>query len=119
MGLTLEELQKVQNLTHEEAFIRVKKYYTSFMAGWKRMSDQQKADHKFGHGRGSPVDYVNRSEAYLAKLPTRPTVTDSIDLARNVVCQSLEYGYHDADEHGIKMAAYAHYLLNLLNNGKL
>ena len=83
------------------------------------MTYSAKAEYIFGNGRKSSVDYVNNSSAYIATLPATPSSADSVDLAKNVIYKSLEYSYHDEDKYGIKMGAYAHYLINTFNNGNL
>ena len=84
------------------------------------MTEQEKSEHIFGNGRtfSISIDYVNNSAIYLKNLPRTPTLQDSIDLAKNVIHKSLEYSYHDEDDYGIKMGAYAHYLINAFNDGK-
>jgi hypothetical protein len=112
MGITQYELNKVPQINHEEAFKRIKEYYITFMKKWQKMSDAEKAEY-------ISVDYINRSFPYLIGLPKKPTLEDSIDLGKNVIYKQLEYLYHKEDDHGIKMAAYAHYIINTFNGGKL
>ena len=119
MGLNAGDLQKVQNLKHEEAYIRIREYYSAFIKKWNKMTTSEKSEYIFGNGRKFSVDYVDKSLLYLEKLIGKPSLGDSIDLAKNVICKNLEYSYHDEDDYGIKMGAYAQYIINTFNNGKL
>jgi hypothetical protein len=83
------------------------------------LTNSEKSEYIFGNGRKSSVDYVDNSKTYLKNLPEMPSLQDSIDLAKNVIYKSLEYAYHDKDDYGIKKGAYAHYLINTFNAGKL
>ena len=119
MGLNAGDLQKVQNLKHEEAYIRIREYYSDFIKKWNKMTNSEKTEYIFGNGRKSSVDYVDKSLLYLENLLAKPSLDDYIDLAKNVIFKNLEYSYHDEDDYGIKMGAYAHYIINTFNNGKL
>lgn len=119
MGLNAGDLEKVQNLKHEEAYLRIRAYYSDFIKKWNKLSLSEKFEYIFGNGRKSSVDYVDKSSSYLATLKVKPSIGDSIDLAKNVIFKNLEYSYHDEDNYGIKMGAYAHYIINTFNNGKL
>lgn len=119
MGVTQQEIQKVPNLKYDEVYKRIKQYYSNFILRWNNMTEREKSEHIFGNGRTSSIDYVNNSANYLKKLPNTPSLEDAIDLAKNVIYKSLEYSYHDKDDFGIKMGAYAHYLINKFNAGKL
>lgn len=119
MGLNTGDLQKVQNLKHEEAYMRIRDYYSDFIKKWNKMTNSEKAEYILGNGRKSSVDYVDKSSLYLGYLIGKPSLDDSIDLAKNVICKNLEYSYHDEDDYGIKMGAYAHYIINTFNAGKL
>lgn len=119
MGLETGDLQKVQNLGYEEAYMRIRNYYSNFMKKWNKLSESEKKEYIFGNGRKGSVDYVNKSSTFLLTLQSNPSVQDSIDLAKNVIFKNLEYSYHDEDKYGIKMGAYAHYIINTFNGGKL
>jgi hypothetical protein len=119
MGLNAGDLQKVQNLKHEEVYMRIRDYYSIFIKKWNQMTKSEKVEYIFGNGRQSSVDYVDKSSSYLDTLKGKPSMDDSIDLAKNVIYKNLEYSYHDEDNYGIKMGAYAHYIINTFNNGKL
>jgi len=119
MGLNAGDLEKVKNLNHDEAYLRIKDYYSSFIKKWNKMLNSEKVDYIFGNGRKSSVDNVDKSSLYLKTLTGKPSIDDSIDLAKNVLYKNLEYSYHDEDEIGIKMGAYAQYIINTFNNGKI
>jgi len=119
MGLETGDLQKVQNLSYDEAYMKIRNYYSNFMKKWNKLSESEKKEYIFGNGRKGSVDYVNKSSTFLLTLQIIPSLKDTIELAKNVIFKSLEYSYHDEDEHGIKMGAYAHYIINIFNNGKL
>jgi hypothetical protein len=82
------------------------------------MTNLEKSEHIMGHGRKAPVDYVDNSEAYLANLPSEPSLSDSIDLANSVLKNGLEYSFHDEDKYGLKMGAYAEYINHTFNGGR-
>jgi hypothetical protein len=65
------------------------------------------------------VEYVNNSSTYLTQLKSNPSLENSIDLAKNVIQENLQYSYHDEDNYGIKMGAYAHFIINNYNKGRL
>jgi len=117
MGLNAGDLEKVQNLKHEEAYMRIRAYYSDFIKKWNKLSVSEKSEYIFGNGRKSSVDYVDKSSSYLQTLKIMPSIDDSIDLAKNVIYKNLEYSYHDEDDYGIKMGAYADYIINTFNNG--
>jgi hypothetical protein len=119
MGLNPGELQKVQNLKHEELYMRIRDYYSNFTNKWNKMLNAEKENYIFGNGRTSSVDYVDKSSVYLANHTGSPSVENSIDLAKNVIYKNLEYSYHDEVDYGIKMGAYAHYIINTFNDGQL
>ena len=119
MGLSLIELEKVPSLTHEKVFIRIMDHYSHFFKKWQMMSNSEKSEHLFGNGRTYSHDVIERSMALITSQPERPDLIDTIELAKEVIYRSLEYSYHDRDEYGIKMGAYAHYIINNFNNGQL
>ena len=59
---------------------------------------------------GDEGEYEKHSAEYILDLPDPAAVTEEqMDEAfRHVIMNLLEWGYHDKDEHGYKMAAYAH-----------
>jgi hypothetical protein len=119
MGLNAGDLQKAKNLKHEEVYRRIRDYYATFMKNWNIMSNVDRSEYVFGNGRKSPTEYVDKSSLYLENLTAKPSIDDTIDLAKNVICKNLEYAYHDEDDYGIKMGAYAHYIINTFNDCKL
>jgi hypothetical protein len=119
MGLYTGDLEKVQNLKHEEVNKRIKTYYTNFIKKWNKMTDSEKDTHVFGNGSTCSIQYVNESSKIIQGLKSNPTLADSIELAINVIRKNLEYSYHDEDKFGIKMGAYAHYIINNFNDGNL
>lgn len=119
MGLNSGDLEKVQNLNHDEAYQRIKAYYSNFIKKWNKMTNSEKSEYIFGNGTKSSVDYVDKSSIYIENLTKSQSIDDTIDLAKNIIYKNLEYSYHDEDNHGIKMGAYAHFIINTFNNGKL
>ncbi|MCF8465618.1 MAG: hypothetical protein K9G41_12300 [Flavobacteriales bacterium] len=118
MALTEEAKMRVQNLTYEEVYERIRTYYIDYISYWKTLSNHQKANHKSGNGRAPLVDFVNNSIEYIEALSASPTEETALELAEKVMKAELEYAYHDIDIHWIKMGAYAHYLEDLLMNRK-
>jgi hypothetical protein len=116
MALTEEAKMRVQNLTYEEVYERIRTYYQDFVSYWKTLDDHQKTNHKSGNGRVPSVDFVNNSIEYIEELSASPTEETALKLAEKVIQADLEYAYHDIDIHWIKMGAYAHCLENLITN---
>ena len=115
MGLNYGDLEKVPLLTYADAFKRIKDYYSAFLTKWVKMSSNEKTEHIFGNGRSIyNTTYVDESFKYVKSLPSIPTLAITKELAQNVISNSLEYSYHDEDRYGIKMGAYAHYIINNL-----
>lgn len=119
MKITPQELQKVQNLTFDETYFRIKSYYSKFIVGWYNLTYSQKENYIFGNNRQSDIDYVDKSKITIDSLTNNPSLTDAIELARSVIYRDLEYSYHDIDNHDIKMGVYAHYIINSFNGGIL
>lgn len=119
MGLYPGDLEKVGSLSYDDAYRCIRNYYSAFIGKWNSMTSQEKAAHIFGNGRTAPVTYVDNSNAYILSLTSTPTLADTIALAKHVIGNQLEYAYHNEDERGIKMGAYAHYVINTFNDGKL
>ena len=118
MALKEKAKMRVQNLTYEEVYERIRTYYQDFVSYWKSLDDHQKANHRFGNGGKAVVDFVNNSIEYIEALSPSPTKETALELAEKVIKAELEYAYHDIDIHWIKMGAYAHYLEDLLMNRK-
>ena len=116
MALTEAEKMKVQNLTHEEVYERIRTYYQDFIEHWNTLDDNGKAGYKLDNGREVTEDTVNRSIDYIKGLSPVATKTEATELARMVISADLEYAYQNIDIHWIKMGAYAHYLENLIGN---
>ena len=118
MGLTHEELEMVKDLKHYEVYERIYTYYSNFIRKWNSLSEHEKENYIFGNGFTCNIGSVNNSAKYLSGLGTKPSVADSIELAINVFSKDLQYCYHDTDNYGIKMGAYAKDILDNFNNGK-
>ena len=112
MGVTQQEIEKISNLTHVQAYKRIKTYYVNFMKMWNSLTVSEQKNYVFGNGRQGSPDYVNASLEYLLSLPVKPNLEDSLLLAKHVTCGKLEYVYHDEDINEIKMGAYAKYINN-------
>jgi len=119
MGPQSEDLVKVQNLKPNEAYNRIKDYYTAFIGKWIQKTPLEKSQYIFGNGRRCSIEFVDNSLAYINTLSNSPTLDETIALAKNVIFRNLEFSYHDEDNYGIKMGAYAHYIINTYNKGKL
>lgn len=114
MALTEEAKMRVQNLTYEEVYERIRTYYIDYISYWKTLDDHQKANHKSGNGRAPLVDFVNNSIEYIEALSASPTEETALELAEKVIKAELEYAYHDIDIHWIKMGTYASHLMDIL-----
>lgn len=118
MELYTGDFEKVQNFTHEQVYERIKNYYSNIINKWNKITDSEKTKYVFGNGHKCSMQYVNESSKIIHSLKYNPTISDSIELAINVIRNHLEYSYHDEDNYGIKMGEYAHYIIKYFNEGK-
>ncbi len=97
MGLNPGDLEKIlTGLSVEEAYSRLRTWYCSHAPTGHALSD----------------DYKRRSAKLVAKLPLKPSDADVAYVCLNVISNLLEWAYHQADNNGIKLGAYAHYIAN-------
>lgn len=119
MKATPQDLQKVQHLSFEDAYFKIKNYYSKFIEEWFNLNYSQKKNYIFGNNRQGNVEFVDKSNSIIHNLTDYPTLNDAIGLAKNVINGDLEYSYHDLDNNEIKMGVYAHHIINTFNGGKL
>ncbi len=105
-------------ITCQQAYNRIRDYYTNFLLKWESMTDDEKSSLVMGNGRKAPVNFINTSAQYIKTLPATPTIQDAVEIGKNVLSQVLEFGYHDQDQYGIKMCAYARHILEKLKSDK-
>lgn len=106
MGLLPGDLEKVpQNFSIRDCYKRIYE--------WHKKYGKQRLIVKQGK-RGIKDAYSRGYLALLEKLHHPDEISKScMDFVFNeVICMLMEWSYHQQDEHGIKMAAYAHFAIN-------
>ena len=102
MGLLPGDLEKVpQNLSIRDCYKRIYEWHKKY--GRQRLVVKREIKDAY-------------SKAYLAlleKLPHPDEVSEScMNFIFGEVNMLMEWSYHEQDEHGIKMAAYAHFAIS-------
>lgn len=98
MGLSQYDLEKVpKDLTVKDCYKRIYQ--------WHKMYGEEKIQHK-----NVAIDYKNAYLAFLTRIPDPANVSrEDMNLVFDeVITMLLEWSYHEPDEYGIKIAAYAH-----------
>lgn len=103
MGLQPGDLEKVpQNFSREECYKRIYEWHKKY--GIQKLKDRYQNEDSY-------------SKTYLElldKLPSLDKITESdMDFVfGEVIFMLMEWSYHEEDDYGIKMAAYAHFAIN-------
>lgn len=103
MGLNPGDLEKVpREMSTKECYERIYDWHKKY--GKKRVKEKYGRDDAY-------------SRAYLdliGKLPppAKATQADMDFIFGEVISMLMEWSYHEEDEHGVKIAAYAHFALN-------
>lgn len=103
MGLDSEDLKKVpKGISVKECYKRIfdwHKKYGKIRAAKKQLGDEV---------------YVRAYLALVDELPSpsKATQGDMDFVFGQVISMLVEWSYHEQDEHGIKIAAYAHFALD-------
>ena len=106
MGLLPGDLEKVpQNFSIRDCYKRIYE--------WHKKYGKQRLIVKQGK-RGIKDAYSRGYLALLEKLHHPDEISEScMDFVFNeVICMLMEWSYHQQDEYGIKMGAYAHFAIN-------
>ena len=110
MGLTKEEQEKVPD------GLSLKEYYERIYS-W-HLKNKNRIFTKYpGRNRDDP--YI---QCYLELMEIIPksnlaSPEDIAFVCREVIAGLMEWGYHEEDENGIKIAAYAHHVLDTFYDG--
>lgn len=106
MGLTKEDMVKVPK------GLSLKEYYA-------RIYNWHMKNKIFTELRNKDNPYVICYLELMRVLP-EPNVASSEDIAfvcREVITGLMEWAYHEIDENGVKIAAYAHHILDTFFDG--
>ena len=110
MGVSSEEINMAIHLTKDELYERIRSYYVEFIGYWMTLNSAQKSKYVFGNGRTCRVEIVDNSHDYIKALKSKPAKLIMKDVAMAVKQGSLEFAFHNHDDYGIKMGAYANRL---------
>ncbi len=103
MGLSQKDLEKVpKEMSVKECYERIYDWHKRY--GKTRIKEKYERDNAY-------------SRAYLDLIDALPSPNEASkeDMAfvfGEVISMLMEWAYHEEDEYGIKMAAYAHFALN-------
>jgi hypothetical protein len=110
MGLLAGDLEEVPpKMTMRECYRRVYE--------WHKRHGSERIKAKYGRD-----DAYSRTYAELLKSLPSPESASDADMAfvfGEVIYMLMEWAYHEEDDQGIKMAAYAHYVVNKWFDGSL
>ena len=110
MGVSSEDINKAIHLTKDELYERIRSYYVEFIEYWMTLNSAQKSKYVFGNGRTCRAEIVDNSHDYIKALKSKPSKLIMKDVAMAVKQGSLEFAFHNHDDYGIKMGAYAELL---------
>lgn len=108
MGLLPGDLEKVpENFSRKDCYRRIYEWHKKF--GRQKIKEKYKRENAY-------------SKAYLDLLEKLPHPEDVSDecmdfIFGEVIYMLMEWSYHETDEYGIKMAAYAHFAINKKYSG--
>lgn len=103
MAQSQEDIEKLfESITVEECYARI--------YGWHQSHGRGRIKQKYGREDEYSREYLR----LLALLPSpvQATQHDMDFVFGEVISMLMEWAYHEKDEHGIEMAAYAHVALN-------
>ena len=114
--ITQDELAKVgTSVSHEKVYQKIKSHFEYFFTNWSTFPLSIKLMYVFGSGyKANPtlITSIDNATTIIGSLPKVPSLQDSIDLAKRVRSVEFEFLYHDMDSNGVKMGAYAKYVLD-------
>jgi len=106
----IDDLAKIpRGLSLQEYYLRIYNWYTK---------NKDKILVKLSH-RDANDPYILCYYELMKVIPppTEATEEDVAMICREVIAGLMEWAYHEKDEHGIRVAAYAHYILNTFFDG--
>ena len=109
MGLYKGELEKAQeNFSVRDCYERIYKWYMSYRLD--RVLKRDKIGRKIDVQ--DILAYRNLRHALAIFSPDIASQEDMDFIFRKVIAGLMEWSYHEEDEFGIKMAAYAQFAIN-------
>ncbi len=103
MGLNPGDLEKVpKEMSVKECYERV--------YNWHKKYGRTRVKEKYGCDDAYSRAYLDLMDAL--PLPNKVTQEDMDFVFGEVISMLMEWSYHEEDEYGIKIAAYAHFSLN-------
>ncbi len=103
MGLNQGDLEKVpQGMNVKDCYERI--------YNWHKKHGKRRVREKYGRDDAYSRAYLDLIDALPP--PNRAAQEDMDFVFGEVISMLMEWSYHEEDEHGIKIAAYAHFALN-------
>jgi len=108
--LAEEDLAKVpKGLSLREYYAQIYNWY---------MKNKDKILIKLAHkSKNDPYITCYYELMKVIPAPNEATMEDIAVICREVVAGLMEWAYHEEDENGVKMGAYAHYILDTFFDG--
>ena len=110
MGLSRDEMRKVPK------GMRLAEYYQRIY-DWHKMNAQRIFDKLSGRPRDDPYIQCYFELVRAMPHPNHATLGDIAFICHEVIAGLMEWAYHERDEYGVKIAAYAHYILDTFFDG--
>jgi len=109
MGLSTEDLVKVpKGMSVRECYERIYNWHKKY--GESRLKEKYRRDNAYSRAYLRLLDFL--------PLPNKASDEDMDFIFGEVISNLMEWSYHEEDDYGIKIAAYAHFALNKkYNNG--
>lgn len=110
MGLTKEDREKVPK------GLPLKEYYARIY-NWHKKNKEKIFIKMSSRPRNDP--YILCYLELVDALPDaeNASIEDIMFVCREVIAGLMEWAYHEVDEFGVKLAAYAHYILDTFSDG--
>jgi len=110
MGLLKGDIEKVP------AGLGLRDYYARIYR-WHK-ANRNEVTRKMS-GRTSDDPYIRCYEELVDSIPppSSASIEDIMFVCHEVISGLMEWAYHEEDEHGIKTAAYAHYIMDSFSDG--
>jgi len=103
MGLNPGDLEKIpKEMSAKECYERI--------YNWHKKHGKRRVKEKYGREDAYSRAYLNLVDALPS--PNEATEEDMDFIFGEVISMLMEWSYHEEDEYGIKIGAYAHFALN-------
>jgi hypothetical protein len=110
LGLTKEDIAKVPK------GLSLKEYYTRIY-NWHKKNKDKIFTKLSGRRKDDPYILCYLELIKIIPEPSIASPEDIVFICEEVITGLMEWAYHEKDEDNVKMAAYAHYILNTFFNG--